>query len=224
MVLVSCKKEKQEVIKDTNTKTAEDITETKDKPTIDYTSVEGEYITVDIEDGTGHGPDTGSNEGISSVAYQIVKQSEAFQQDGFGLSTGDIMLISEDPLTNIVDYSYRHFGDMGSFYTGKVKVVGNKGFIIPGSDKIVEPEAVLIKVMRQALANDNGNTEMKITGKTPISEILQTEHQHMSAYGDLQVAYQLSSSKMDALWAELTALKTFGEWTDQLSVSNNLVD
>ncbi len=182
---------------------------------------------VEIWDEHGHGPDPGSEEAARSAAWQLVQQSESYDNDGFGLEITNLKRISASPSIYIAEYSWRHYGDLASFYTGKVRIEDDEPRFVADSQNIVGPAEILTTVLSKAATSVESGKDGKLTAidrQTPIADLLNTEHQFMTVYGLLQQRYGLGREMADKLWQELSGLETVGEWVNQITVSEYLVD
>ena len=175
-----------------------------------------EWQTISIDDDQGHGPDYGTEEAAEALVHRFVGNDEGYQEDGYGLSVTELKKVSTNPEIFEATYMHRHFGDDGMFYTGKVEIKGNKARWVANSDKIIGIEELLENILREALENDNGNTQQEIKPNSKIDDILNTEHQFMAAYGSIQKIFRLDMQKMTSLWDRLSSKETFSEWVDIL--------
>ncbi len=169
---------------------------------------------VDILDHDGHGPDSGTDEAAYSMAHQLIMRSPAYQEDGYALSLNGIEKVDDSPAAFVVDYMYRHYGDIGSFYTGQVQVVGTKAGFVPDAHQIRQTDEVLRELLREALGTDNKNGETAIENSTPVNSLLESENQFAAVHANLQRILGLDNSEMDALRTKLAPTMTFGEWVD----------
>ncbi len=79
-------------------------------------------VEISITDEHGHGPDADSSEGARSAAWQLVKQSESFIQDGHDLEIVSTQRLPGDSPVWLVDYKWQHHGDPDGDYSGIIKV------------------------------------------------------------------------------------------------------
>ncbi len=77
---------------------------------------------ISITDEQGHGPDADSDEGARSAAWQLIKQSESFVQDGHDLRILSTERLPGDAPVWVVDYTWKHHGDPDGDYPGLVRV------------------------------------------------------------------------------------------------------
>ncbi len=181
---------------------------------------------IEIWDKDGHGPDPGSEEAARAAAWQFIQQSESYDNDGFGLEITNLRKLDSQPPIYIAEYSWRHYGDLASLYTGEVRIEDDTPRFINNSQNIVGPAEILMAAIQAARTVDEGEKEIPATpnGQTPIADLLVTEHQFMTVYGQLQQRYGISRQTADKLWQELSQLETFEDWVNRIAMSKHLVD
>ncbi len=163
----------------------------------------------------GHGPDLDSNEGIRAMTVNFLRNDETYQNGGYGLSVTEIKKVKTNP--NIFETTFIYpteHNDM--FYTGSLEVKGNQARWAAGSNKTIEIEKVLEMILKKALYNGSGDTNIEIKSNSQISDILKTEQQLLVTRYVIQQIFQSDMKKMDLLWNKLSAKKTFSEWLEVL--------
>ena len=179
---------------------------------------------IQVSDEHGHGPDPDSEESARAAAFQLVKASTAYGEDGFALRIVDAVRLPDATQAWWVDYTWQHFGDRGSLYAGIVSVSADQPEFVASRFSIVSAEENIATVLTQAWRTDRptGSEAPVITMSTRLSDVLQTEHQHMEAFGLLQQRYSLGEPQMEELWKELSALGSVGEWVSVLTRSPHM--